>query len=55
MALSGTQGALVRQDLVELECKTTRKALLAVKVDIVLATRLGLQQLTACIAFNPGM
>jgi transposase len=53
--LSGAQGALVRQDLVELEFKTARKALLAVEVDMVLATRPGLQQLVACLATVPGL
>lgn len=54
VALSPTQQALLRQDLVELEFKTARKALLAVQVDIILATRPGLQQLAGHLASVPG-
>ncbi len=55
VALSPTQGALVRQDLVELEFKTSRKALLAVQVDLVLAVRPGLRQVAQYLASIPGI
>ncbi|HMF34018.1 MAG TPA: IS110 family transposase [Candidatus Lokiarchaeia archaeon] len=55
VALSPTQQALVRQDLVELEFKTSRKALLAVQVDLMLMTRPGLRQVAECLATVPGI
>jgi transposase len=55
VALSPTQQALVRQDLVELEFKTSRKALLAVQVDLLLASRPGLQQVAQHLASVPGI
>jgi len=55
VALSPTQGALVRQDLVELEFKTSRKALLAVQVDIMLVTQPGLRQVAQHLASIPGI
>ncbi len=55
VALSPTQQALLRQDLVELEFKTARKALLAVQVDVVLAARPGLRQVAGCLATVPGI
>jgi hypothetical protein len=55
VALSSTQQALVRQDLVELEFKTSRKALLAVQVDLMLMPRPGLRQVAECLATVPGI
>jgi transposase len=55
VALSPTQQALVRQDLVELEFKTSRKALLAVQVDLVLMARPGLRQVAGYLASVPGI
>ena len=55
VAISPTQQALVRQDLVELEFKTSRKALLALQVDLVLMTRPGLRQVAECLASVPGI
>ncbi len=53
--LSPTQQALVRQDLVELEFKTSRKALLALQVDLVLMARPGLRQMAGHLASVPGI
>jgi transposase len=55
VTLSSTQQALVRQDLVELEFKTSRKALLAVQVDLVLMARPGLRQVAGYLASVPGI
>ena len=49
------QKALIRQDLVELEFKTARKALLAVEIDALVATRPGLRQLVSLLATIPGI
>jgi len=55
VAMSPTQQALVRQDLVELEFKTSRKALLAVQVDLMLMARPGLRQMAEHLASVPGI
>jgi transposase len=53
--LSPGQQALVRQDLVELEFKTTRKAMLSVEIDRIICTRPGLRQKIHNLATIPGI
>ncbi len=55
VTISPTQQALIRQDLVELEFKTSRKALLAVQVDVLLMTRPGLRQVAEHLESVPGI
>jgi len=55
MSLTAGQRALIKQDLVELDFKTARIALLAVEVDHVIATRPGLRQSIMNIASIPGL
>ncbi len=53
--LSPGQLALVRQDLVELEFKTTRKAMLSVEIDRIICFRPGLKQKIQNIESIPGI
>jgi transposase len=53
--LSPGQLALVRQDLVELEFKTTRKAMLSVEIDRIICLRPGLRQRIQNISSIPGI
>ncbi|MHA1273991.1 MAG: transposase, partial [Promethearchaeota archaeon] len=54
-SLTPTQRALIRQDLVELNFKTGRKALLAVEVDQVLLDRPGLRARAHDLSTIPGI
>nr|MDO8117611.1 IS110 family transposase [Candidatus Sigynarchaeota archaeon] len=49
------QKAVIRQDLVELEFKTARNALLAVEIDNLIALRPGLKQVIENVASIPGI
>ncbi len=53
--LSPGQLALVRQDMVELEFKTTRKTMLSVEIDRIIGSRPGLRQSIVNIASIPGI
>ena len=53
--LSLAERALVRQEIVELEFKTARKALLAVDVDRIIMVRPALKQLVENVASIPGI
>jgi transposase len=53
--LSPGQLALVRQEMVELEFKTTRKAMLSVEVDRIICSRPGLRQKIQNISSMPGI
>jgi transposase len=53
--LSPGQLALVRQDMVELEFKTTRKAMLSVEIDRIICSRPGLRQRIHNISSIPGI
>ena len=53
--LSTGQLALVRQDMVELEFKTTRKAMLSVEIDRIIVSRPGLRQRITDISSVPGI
>ena len=55
VVLSPGQKALIRQDVVELEFKKARKALLAVEIDHIIALRPGLRQLIENLASIPGL
>lgn len=54
-SLTPAQKALIRQDLVELDFKTARKALLAVEVDQVMLDRPGLRKKAHDLASIPGI
>jgi len=53
--LSPGQLALVRQEMVELEFKTTRKAMLSVEIDRIICSRPGLRQKIHNISSMPGL
>ncbi|NMC04047.1 MAG: IS110 family transposase [Candidatus Lokiarchaeota archaeon] len=53
--LSPGQLALVRQEMVELEFKTTRKAMLSVEIDRIICSRPGLRQKICNISSVPGI
>ncbi|MEX2719263.1 MAG: transposase, partial [Candidatus Sigynarchaeota archaeon] len=55
MSLTAGQRGLIKQDLVELDFKTARIALLAVEIDRIIATRPGLRQSIMNIASIPGI
>lgn len=55
ITLSPGQLALVRQDMVELEFKTTRKAMLSVEIDRIISSRPGLRQSIMNISSLPGI
>ncbi len=55
LSLTAGQRALIKQDLVELDFKTARIALLAVEIDRVIASRPGLRQSIMNIASMPGL
>jgi transposase len=54
-ALTGAQRALIRQNLVELDFNTARKALFAVEIDNILLERPGLRQKAHHLATIPGI
>jgi len=54
-SLTSAQKALIRQDLVELDFKTARKALLAVEVDQIMLDRPGLRKRAHNLASIPGI
>ena len=54
VVLSPSMRALIRQDLVELDFKTTRKTATAVEIDGIMMTRPGLKQLVENIGSIPG-
>lgn len=54
-ALTSAQRSIIRQDLVELDFKTTRKSLLAIEIDQVILERPGLRQHAHNLASIPGI